>query len=116
MDCKHTFKMLTLISNYIIELTTNVMLLNTSILVSSSGCSCYTHVQEKEIEVCSFSEPDWYVEPDQNCTLPLVKNGKIGNTNCLIGNRNILGYMHVVSIRTPFVPSKMVIHQCILKL
>ena len=24
-----------------------------------------------------FSLPDWYVEPDQNCTLPLVKNGKI---------------------------------------
>ena len=31
-----------------------------------------------------FSQPDWYVEPDQNCTLPLVKNGKIGNTSCLI--------------------------------
>ena len=29
---------------------------------------------------------------DQNCTLPLVKNGKIGNTSCLIGNLNILGY------------------------
>ena len=38
-----------------------------------------------------FSQPDWYVEPDQNCTLPLVKNGKTGNTNCLIGNLNILG-------------------------
>ena len=32
-----------------------------------------------------FSQPDWYIEPDQNCTLPLVKNGKIGNTSCLIG-------------------------------
>ena len=63
-----------------------------------------------------FSEPDWYVEPDQNCTLPLVKNGKIGNTNCLIGNLNMIGYMHVVSMRTTFVPSKIVIHQCILKL
>jgi len=26
-----------------------------------------------------FSQPDWYVDPDQNCTLPLVKNGKLGN-------------------------------------
>jgi len=24
------------------------------------------------------------IEADQNCTLPLVKNGKIGNTSCLI--------------------------------
>ena len=45
------------------------------------------------------------VEPDQNCTLPLVKNGKTGNTSWLIGNLNILGYMHIVSIRTTFVPS-----------
>ena len=43
-----------------------------------------------------FSQPDWYVEPDQNCTLPLVKNGKIGNTNCLIGNLIILGYMNML--------------------
>ena len=62
-----------------------------------------------------FSQPDWYIEPDQKCTLPLVKNGKIGNTSCLLGNLNILGYMHIVSMRT-FVPSKMVIHQCIRKL
>jgi len=33
---------------------------------------------------CKHLVPDWYVEPDQNCTLPLVKNGKIGNTSCLI--------------------------------
>jgi len=52
-----------------------------------------------------FSQPDWYVEPDQNCTLPLVKNGKIGNTSCLIGNLNILGHMHIVSMRTTFLPS-----------
>jgi len=31
--------------------------------------------------------------------------GKIGNTSCLIGNLNILGYMHIVSIRTTFVSS-----------
>ena len=52
-----------------------------------------------------FFQPDWYVEPDQKCTLPLVKNGKIGNTSYLIVNLNILGYMHIVSIRTIFVPS-----------
>ena len=52
-----------------------------------------------------FSQPDWYVEPVQKCTLPLVKNGKIGNTSCSIGNLNILGYMHIISIRTTFVPS-----------
>ena len=63
-----------------------------------------------------FSQPDWYFEPDQNCTQPLVKNGKIGNTCCLIGNLNILGYMHIVSMRTALVPCKMVIHQCIRKL
>ena len=28
--------------------------------------------------------------------LPLVKNGKIGNTSCLIGNLNILGYMNML--------------------
>jgi len=27
-----------------------------------------------------LSQPDWYVEPDQKCTLPLVKDGKIGKT------------------------------------
>ena len=42
-----------------------------------------------------FSQPDWYVEPDQNCTLPLVKNGKIGNSGW-IGNLNILGYMNML--------------------
>jgi len=52
-----------------------------------------------------FSQPDWHVEPDQNCTLPLVKNGKIGNKSCLIGNRTILGFIHIVSMRTTFVPS-----------
>ena len=36
---------------------------------------------------------------------PLVKNGKIGNTCCLIGNLNILGYMHIVSMIITFVPS-----------
>ena len=46
--------------------------------------------------VVFFSQPDWYVEPDQNCTLPQVKNGKIGNTICLIGNLNILGYMNML--------------------
>ena len=30
---------------------------------------------------------------------------RMGNTSCLIGNLKILGYMHIVSIRTPFVPS-----------
>ena len=57
------------------------------------------------------------VEPDQNCTLPGVKNGKIRNTSCLISNLNILGYkiMHILSIRT-FVPSQMVSHPCIRKL
>jgi len=35
----------------------------------------------------------------------LVKNGKIGNTSCLIGNLNILGYMNIVSMRTTCVPS-----------
>jgi len=39
-----------------------------------------------------------------------------GNTSCSIGNLNILGYMHIVSMRTTIVPSKMVIHQCIRKL
>jgi len=43
-----------------------------------------------------FSQLDWYVEPDQKCTLPLVKNGKIGNTSCLIGKLNILGYMNML--------------------
>ena len=43
-----------------------------------------------------FSQPDWYVEPYQNCTLPLVKSGKIGNTSCLIGSLNILGYMNML--------------------
>ena len=33
------------------------------------------------------------VEPDQNCTIPLVKNGKIGNTSCVIGNLNIIGFI-----------------------
>ena len=32
----------------------------------------------------------------QNCTLPLVKNGKIRITSCLIGNLNILGYMNML--------------------
>ena len=40
---------------------------------------------------------------------------KIGNTICLIGNLNILGYMNIVSMRTTCVPSQMVIHQCISK-
>ena len=57
------------------------------------------------LEHLVFSQPVWYVEPNQNCTLPLVKNGKIGNTSCLIGNLNILGYMHIVSIKTTVVPS-----------
>jgi len=54
---------------------------------------------------CFFSQPDWYVEPDQSCTLALVKNGKIGNTSCLISNLTVLGYMHIVLMRTTFVPS-----------
>jgi len=33
------------------------------------------------VNILFFSQPDWYVEPDQNCILPLVKNGKIGNTS-----------------------------------
>jgi len=32
-----------------------------------------------------FFQPDWYVEPDQKCKLPLVKNGNIGKTRHLIG-------------------------------
>ena len=43
-----------------------------------------------------FSQPDWCVEPDQNCTLSLVKNGKIGNTSCLIDNLNILGNINIL--------------------
>ena len=41
----------------------------------------------------------------KNCTLPLVNNGKIGNTSCLIGNLHIIGYMHIFLIRTTFIPS-----------
>ena len=37
-----------------------------------------------------------FVEPDQKCALPLVKNGKVGNTSCLISNLNILGYMNML--------------------
>ena len=48
------------------------------------------------LELLFFSQPDWYVEPDQNCTLPLHKNGKIGNTSCLTGNVSILGYMNLL--------------------
>ena len=57
------------------------------------------------LEYFVFSQPDWYFETDQKCQLPLVKNGKIGNTCCLIGNLNILGYMHIVSMMITFVPS-----------
>ena len=56
----------------------------------------------KAVQRTAISPP---FEPDQNCTLPLVKNGKIGNTRCLIGILNIIGYIHIVSIRTTFVPS-----------
>ena len=30
------------------------------------------------VNILFFSQPDWYVEPDQKSTLPLVKNGKLG--------------------------------------
>ena len=56
-------------------------------------------------KILFFSQLHWYIKPDQNCTLPLVKNGKIGNTSFCISNLNILGYMHIISIRTTFVPS-----------
>ena len=38
----------------------------------------------------------FFSQPDQNCTLPLVKNGKIGNTSCLIDNLNILGNINIL--------------------
>ena len=62
------------------------------------------------VNILFFSSPDWYIEPDQNCTLPLVKNGKIGKLFDLVwswhlrygsGSRSL----HIILLRTTFIPS-----------
>ena len=83
----------------------NIKLLLIIIKKQGSAKDGYIHRHCLFYNILFFSQPDWYVEHDQNCTLTLIKNGKIGNTSCLIGNQNILGYMHIVSMRTTFEPS-----------
>ena len=57
------------------------------------------------VEHFVFFQPDWYVEPDQNCTLPLVKNVKIHMAQWLVGPwpcESGLMSAHIVLMGTAF--------------